>query len=305
VAVNEHLVLQNDGLHYQGLDGNMNPFDGVLLDIADTSGRVGPGTYDLAGTNLDHCDVCVTAYRECDPQQGCHKVFYPRSGVVVIDTFGAVGEHFTATLHGVVFEQVTIDRDTHHSTPVPDGDTWCDAEQVIDQEVLPSPALVGETVTDFRVQNCATEHFVSLHNYGRNALGVWIIGSAGWCSACEQFIPQALRYLDQIEAQRGQFALRPMIIVGEDSNYKQPTLDFCRRYARHYGADPARFYIDHDGTSAFATTFQHIWPYLGANGEFGLPWNAIIRGRTFEYVYGDRSGQPEDLNAALQSILGQ
>ena len=45
-----------------------------------------------------------------------------------------------------------------------------------------------------------------------------------------------------------------------------------------------------------------MWPYPDATGQFGLPWNALIKGGTFEYFYSDRSGQ-SDLNTALNAIL--
>ncbi len=302
VPVQERVQLDEGGLRYQALDGNMNPFAAVIIEIRDAGGAVGPGAYDLTGTNYEDCQVCVTGLRECDPQEGCRKVFYPRAGTVVIDALEEVGGRFVATLHGLELEQVTIDRATRRSTPVARGDRWCNPEQTIDQEVLPRPARLGEIVTDFRLQNCASERMVSLHRHAANALGVWIIASAGWCSACEQFIPQALQAMDNIQRDRGTFSIRPMIIVGEDSAYGRPTLDFCRRYARHFGADPERFYIDHDGQGSFATTFQHMWAYFGPNGEFGLPWNAVVRGRTFEYLHSDRSGQ-SDLNEALNELL--
>lgn len=301
--VNERVTLEAAGLHYQGLDGEANPMNAVLIDVRDTEGRIGPGFYDLAGTNLEDCEVCVAGLKGCNPATGrCQQVFYPRSGVVEISAFGDVGEHFTATLHGVEFEEVTVAPNTNHSTPVDGGDTWCNAEQVIDLEIQPRPVMLGEVVSDFELQNCGTGEMVSMHTLGAEAKAMWFIASAGWCSACAQFLPGAFDAINQIASQLGPDALKPVIIVGEDANYGQPDVAFCRSYADHYGADPNMFYVDHDGTGSFATTFKHIWPYPGANGEFGLPWNALVRGRTFEYFYSDRSGQ-SDLNTALNAIL--
>jgi hypothetical protein len=302
-AVNERATLEAAGLHYQGLDGEANPMNAVLLDIRDTEGRIGPGLYDLAGTNLADCEVCVAGLKGCNPATGrCQQVFYPKSGVVEITALGAVGEHFTATLHGVEFEEVTVAPNTNRSTPVEGGDTWCNADQVIDLEILPRPVMLGEVVSDFQLQNCGTGEMVSMHELGANAKAMWFVASAGWCSACAQFLPGVFDAIGQIQGQLGADALKPVIIVGEDANYGQPDVAFCRSYADHYGADPNIFYVDHDGTGSFATTFQHIWPYIGPNGEFALPWNALVRGTTFEYFYADRSGE-SDLNTALNAIL--
>lgn len=304
VPLNERVTIEANGLHYQGLEGDAAPLRGILIDIRDTEGRLAPGRYDLAGTNLADCEVCVAGVTGCDPATGrCQKVFYPRAGVIDITSLGTtVGERFTATIHGLDMEQVRVEPDTNRSTPVPNGDTWCNAEQTIDQEIQPRPVMLGETVGDFSLQNCETGDMVSLYELAAEAKAVWIVATAGWCTACEEFDPQALAAMDQIEDALGPDALKPMMVVGEDANYARPTLDYCARYARHYGADPARFYIDHDGTSGFATLFRYIWPYIGPGGEFGLPWNAIIRGRTFEYFYADRSGQ-SDLNTALNEVL--
>jgi hypothetical protein len=303
-ALNERMSYDDEfGLRYQGLSGETNPLDAILLDIKDPARRLMPGFYDLAGTNLDDCEICLAGLKGCDPATGrCGKVFYPRAGVVEITSYGDVGEQFTATLHGIEFEEVEVDPNTAHSTPVADGEIWCNQGQTIDVEVLPTPVEVGETVRNFSLQNCDTEEFVDIYSLGAEAKGLWLIAAAGWCSACAQFLPAAFDAMAQIDGDLGAGALVPMIIVGEDSNYNQPTTEFCRRYARHYGADPGIFYVDHDGRASFATTFQYIWPYISDAGEFSLPWNALIKGGTFEYFYGDRSGI-SDLNTKLNEIL--
>lgn len=301
--VNERATLEAVGLHYQGLDGEANPMNAMLIDIRDTEGLIGPGTYDLAGTNLADCEVCVAGLKGCNPATGqCQKVFYPKSGVVEITALGGVGERFTATLHGVDLEEVTVTRGTNESVPVPGGATWCNPTQVIDVEILPRPVQVGETVADFSLQNCETGEFVSVHELAAEAKGLWLIASAGWCAACRQFLPEAIRVFDQIDNDLGEGVMKAMIVVGEDSNYGQPTVEYCRQYAARYNTDISRFYIDHNGTGSFATTFQYIWPYPGADGSFSLPWNALIKGGTYEYFYADRSGM-SDLNTALNAIL--
>ena len=303
VAVNERATLEAFGLHYQGLDGEANPMNAILLDIRDTEGAIGPGTYDLAGTNLADCTVCVAGLTGCNPATGqCRKVFYPKAGVVEITALEGVGGRFTATLQGIELEEVTVARGTNESTPVPGGETWCNPTQLIDQEILPRPVQVGEAISDFALQNCESGEFVNLHDLGAEAKAVWVIASAGWCAACRQFLPEAIRVLDQVDNDLGEGVMEAMIIVGEDSNYGQPTVEYCRQYAARYNTDISRFYIDHNGQGSFATTFQHIWPYPGANGEFSLPWNALVRGGTFEYFYADRSGM-SDLNTALNAIL--
>jgi hypothetical protein len=99
---------------------------------------------------------------------------------------------------------------------------------------------------------------------------------------------------DQIEADDG---IQIVYVLGEDESYAQPDVDYCQQYVRHYQTSADRFYIDHDGQYAFATLFAHMWPYVDANGAFGLPWNAVVDAETLEFLYAD--GSAGDLNAAL------
>jgi hypothetical protein len=162
-AVNERMSYDDEfGLRYQGLNGDANPLDAILLDIKDPARRLMPGLYDLAGTNLDDCEICLAGLKGCDPATGrCGKVFYPRAGVVEISSYGDVGERFTATLHGIEFEEVEVDQQTAHSTPVEGGEIWCNQGQTIDVEVLPTPVEVGETVRNFSLQNCRSQGAVA------------------------------------------------------------------------------------------------------------------------------------------------
>ena len=304
VAVAERASIEATGPHYQGVDSETAPMRAMLIDIFDSEGEIEPGTFfDLAGTNLSDCQVCVTALTGCDPATGrCAKVFYPTSGLVEITAIGEVGESFIATLHGLEFEEVTINPTSNRSTPVAGGETFCNPEMAIDTEVRPQPARLRETVRDFSLQNCETGEFVSMHELGADAKALWFIASAGWCAACAEVLPQAIAAMDQIAMNLGEGALKPVIVVGENANYGQPTVRYCQQYAEHYGTDVSRFYIDHNGASSFATTFQYIWPYLAADGSFGMPWNGLVRGGTFEYFYADRSGE-SDLNTAINAIL--
>jgi len=303
-AVDERVTLSATGLTYQGLDGNANPLNALIIEIRSPNGEVTPGVYDLAGTNFRTCEVCVLGLRGCNPMTGaCNQRFYPRAGEVEITELGAdSGERFTATLRGIDMVEVDIDPNSLRSFPVDNGDTWCNPEQAIDLEIATQPARLRETVREFSLQNCETEEFVSMYDLGATAKGLWFIATAGWCPACAEFVPNAIMAFNDIERQLGPDALKPVIILGENANYGRPTLAYCKSYAARYDQDAARFYIDHDGTGSFATTFQYIWPYPGADGSFGLPWNALVRGRTFEYFYSDRSGE-SDLNTALNALL--
>ncbi|MCA9561624.1 MAG: hypothetical protein KC583_23920, partial [Myxococcales bacterium] len=152
-----------------------------------------------------------------------------------------------------------------------------------------------------QLQNCQTDEFVSVHALAADTRALWIIGSAGWCSACRQYLPQVFNLMNTIEPTQA----RLMIVVGEDGAYAQPTTGFCRRYAEHYGLpDASNFYIDHNGVSSFSTLFTYLNLYSN-DGAFGLPWNAVVSGGDAPvYEYSDGSGQAQTLVDVLREVAG-
>jgi hypothetical protein len=162
------------------------------------------------------------------------------------------------------------------------------------------PATIGDEVMDFSLINCGTGEPMSIRSIASSTKALWIIGTAGWCPACRQWIPQVFNTLASVPFDTIDLAL----IVGENDSYGEPDVEFCRRYAARYDQPADYFFIDHNGAFSFATLFQFMSPHSGPNGEFGLPWNAIIRGdQNFEYVYSD--GTDGDLQATVDGILAE
>ena len=153
---------------------------------------------------------------------------------------------------------------------------------------------------DFQLQNCLTEEFESIHDIASDVKALMLVLTAGWCSACRSYIPQVINYNRPF----AESDLKTMFILGEDASSGQPSLQYCRTYASSYGEDGGRFYIDHDGDYGFMTTFQHIWPYLGPNGEFGLPWKGVLSGGMSNYIYeyGDGATSSNDPTSAIQRL---
>ena len=61
--------------------------------------------------------------------------------------------------------------------------------------------------------------------------------------------------------------------------------------------------MDNDGMNSFATIFRYVWPYVGPDGSFGLPFNALFEADTMNYIYADRASPTDDINAALNRLL--
>lgn len=300
-AVSEVIDVQAFGPRYLALDGESGTVDALFIEFHEDRGPIEPGTYDLAGTNFADCSVCVVAARNCDLQNGgCEKIFYPKAGTIELTGYGEPGEMLVAGLFGIDLAEANLSQ--AGSEFVDGGDTWCIENHEVAGEITPPPARLGEPVRDdFELQNCESGEFVNMRTLAGEKNGLWMVATAGWCSACRQFVPQVISNLPQIDNN-----IEVVFVLGENVVYGQPNIDYCKRYAQHYEVeDASRFYIDHSGTRSFATTFEYVWPYLGANGEFGLPWNGMIRneGGEWLYHYSDRSGDGRDLNAAINELM--
>jgi hypothetical protein len=97
--------------------------------------------------------------------------------------------------------------------------------------------------------------------------------------------------------------LRISIVIGEDYSYKAPTLAFCQNYAKQFGLPPERTFIDSGPQGGWETLFTHVDPYVGPNGEFALPWSAVLDLDDMEYLYNS-SGDPYfNVAAALYEAM--
>jgi hypothetical protein len=162
----------------------------------------------------------------------------------------------------------------------------------------PDIACVGEAVADFSLINCGTGQPVSMRAHFANQRAGMFVLTTGWCPGCASWVPQVVMLQSNPMAE----GLKVAFILGEDTNHGQPTQRYCQQYAGRYGVDINNIFLDHDGSDSFRTIFSHMWPYIGADGSFGLPFNAILDPTTWEYIYADR-GPGGDLNAALSRLL--
>jgi len=88
------------------------------------NGPDSPGTYSLDGNNYADCSLCLLIYAGCG-ETSCEAMFFADAGAVTFNSNADVNEDFSATLHNVVFREVTVDQSTYESTPVVGGEVWC------------------------------------------------------------------------------------------------------------------------------------------------------------------------------------
>jgi len=309
-------AMERFGLQYTAEGGNPAGSERFWVQIySDFDGPTEPGRYTVENENFADCGLCLLIFSGCDGQS-CEKTFYADNATVNITALDGPGGRFAATIESAVFQEVTIEQETYRSVPVAGGETWCVGDYAFDEAVgetmAPAPGgggspnnpdicnqqgvnCVGDNIPDFELLNCESGEMERVAG-GDDDRAVWLVLTAGWCPACADWLTQVSMIAADPMTQGIKFAF----VFGENSARGEPSLRQCQQYAREYGG-AANFYIDHDGQDSFRTTFSNLWPYLGPNGEFGLPWNGVLNAQSREYVHGDNAGT--DLRDALISLL--
>ena len=254
------------------------------------NGPYSPGAYDLSGKNYSNCGLCVLIRQGCS-ESGCQKYFFAKSGSVDIDMIGGAGIEFIASMD-IEFEEVTIDQATRKSTPVEGGESWCikdtDIHKMISIDFVTGEhqCISGGTgtkansqISDFSLMNCVGET-VNLHSFCGAAKAVWIIAVAGWCDACDSFVPKAAKDIVAYESS----GLVGMVVLSETAEGGQPDLTYCKAYAEQHKIDPKYMYIDFQHN----LLFTKIDPMSG--DTIGLPWEALLDADDMKYIANSSAG---------------
>lgn len=296
------------GLAYQASKsgaGGGDAKDVMLTQIYSSFG--GPtetGRYELEGINFRDCGLCLLIQTDCTQNAGCDKTFYAEEGTVEITAIG--GDRFAATYENVVYREVTISEGDSTSTLVPGGGSWCANGYQFDQELQTGGenteetcagpvACLEEEIANFSVISCETNQAVNVRDYFEGSTAGVFLGTAGWCPACSQRVPEL------VNQEASTPGLKVMYVLGEDRNYEQPTQGYCEGYAQSHNVPISQIFIDHDGEYGHAQFFTNIWPYP-VNGVLGLPYHAVMNPADWTYVYGD-GGPSGSFSAALNSLL--
>ena len=286
-VVNTSYGRSNEYPRFIGIDDRFNgPVKVISVDMVRAQRA---GSYDLTGRTPENCEVCVYALYDCGAR-GCSRQLFAKEGTVVVEEAGEAGGILSGRLVDVFFEEVNPST----GEAIDGGEAFC-LQDFAFSAVL--PALLGSPVPDFEVQSCATGEMVGLHEIKGESETLWYIGSAGWCPACRQLLNMVFGdFVNEVSRAE----VHPIVVLSEDDRQAPVTLEYCQRYAPRYGeAAIEHFYIDPN----FEQTFKYIWPYIGANGEFGLPWNALMTGPEPLYYYGDGGNSRfPNIQAALNSL---
>ncbi len=318
---------QQGVVSYTSVTSSTEPYDLFSIEFYGAwGGATSAGTYSLDGINYADCGNCVLVRKNCT-SQSCEKVFYADEGSLVVEDWEA-GGNFSGYLDGVTAYEVTIDPNTYVSTRVPNGETWCLDGKTFNTSVpegnptsdtteascveAGNGNLVGNNVANVSYTNCLGDT-VNLHGggCGGTSQALWIMATAGWCTACESFLAQLAGNhggsLSREKIAQQTPGLDMLIVLGENQNGGPATASYCEAYAAKNNLDPAMLVLDHDTAGVqvplispagyavtiegLANTWTAINPYLTADAYGGVasayPWMAVLRASNMEYVWSD------------------
>lgn len=325
------------------------PLDSLSIEIYQsaqyTGGATGPGTYDLTDPNYVTCANCVVVRTGCQASGKCDKTYFVDEGQMVIEKWDVTGGVFKGHLVGAKAKEVTIDSSTYVSTPVEGGATWCLDGFQFEAAVKAIPVsdktedacvangtgnLLHDNVGDLTLKNCNGDP-VHLHaTCAGETNALWLIGTAGWCTACHEFIDAFRKKhtpngtLTRAMVTDKTPGLDMIIILAENLQGEKPSQEYCKAYAEDMKLDPAMVVMDWSDreveiplvdpdnasitTNALGRTWQFINPYLKADSSGSVttayPWWAILKAPNMEYMWSD-GAQIETFDQALEDLLGR
>jgi hypothetical protein len=299
----------------------------------------GSGTYDVGGSSFDDCSTCLTFWSECEAgSDDCEKVYFATEGEIEVHQWDAV--QLDVTINSALMEEVNFNNPIA-IRPKSDGDNFCiETEQfttntgtgnapIVTQENCVTEgtgAYLGHNIANFSLTNCLGETF-SLHDRCGQSKALWIMSTTGWCTACAavlgSFANEIGGYIDREKITAAVPGLDMLVVLSENVEGGEPTLEFCMDYATSHDIDPAMVVMDYSpeyvrvdmiaplgethGFKAMATTWTHINPYFTEEETGALmssyPWYAYLRGSNMEYFWSDNievSGRTH----AKETLLG-
>lgn len=298
-------------LYYVATQGGAEPpFTKITVELDhEALANKGVGTYDLGPEDGDlGCDLCVRGHSYCN-SDGCAQDYLPQSGQLEITHSGEPGSPFRAELSNVVFKQYKVEGGKY--VDYAKGYQWCMGNYGIDVDVPPLSEAedfcvasgtgtgVGDNIADYSLTNCLGDE-VPLHSRCGLTDAVWMVATAGWCGACESFVPKVGEYYT--DATNKGKNLDIMVLYAETNAGVKPTLDQCLAYANAKGIDPAQVFIDKEGDRSWGNTFDHVNNY--ASGSFGIPWSLVLDGKSMEYIWSSTLGTGS-VYEAVESLIGE
>lgn len=284
----------------------VTPFERLEIQSFERlGGPLTAGVWPLTSDNHADCALCVLAWKGCT-QFGCARAFLADAGTLVVTALE--DGRLEASLHDAHFREVYLDDQSLESIPLPNGETWCverfDASAPLAVTTHTDTCLaagtgraVGDKVADFTLTNCLGDP-VSLHAGCGETRALWVVLTAGWCTACAAHIPDVVAWT----APREELGVELLVVLGEDAAGGEPSPAYCLEYAAAMGLEPSQVVMDWRGGEPWATVAEHLDLY--SDGSLGLPWDGVLDGATMRYAWAyTHSGG--DARSAIAPLLSK
>jgi hypothetical protein len=297
-------------VRYEALSADVEPFDKVVIELRRPPEGGGaaekPGVYGVGVESWADCEVCVVAYRGCH-EGTCDRSFIADGGQLALSATGFEDVRLTGELVGLLLREVYLDPKTQKFYPIPNGEAWCLESHAFDLEVeriaVGGSCLaagtgkdIGDHIGNFQVIDCEGNP-VELHSKC-GAKAIELVATAGWCTACDAYLGEVKARYDAYYMSGYEF----YVMLGEDADGAEPSLEFCTSYAEKHGFAPNQVYVDWgDPEGGWANTFAHINNY--ADGSIGLPWIGLFDGQDLGYQWADEVSDT-DFQTELEGLLG-
>lgn len=289
----EYAIDSVEGVSYVYMVDDSTRFDSLQLEVRIPMTSIPlDEPIELNSSDFASCEYCLWARTYCDGgSRTCREEWIADAGR--IEFSAAAGQQLTFTLEDVHFTQVRIDRAAREATPWNTGER-CLTSRVVDVPIQYGPVQIGQQSPDYEVRSCETGEMMRLTEIIPDTRAVFLVGTTEWCSACRQYIPNLEHYLSF----RAPESMTAIYLLGEDYRGFEPSIDTCQYYAEGYDIDPSRMFIDYtEADGALGISWNHFQVFE----PLGFPWVAILRGRTYEYMYSD--GEGGDAQGHINEVL--
>ncbi|MGM0577183.1 MAG: hypothetical protein ACQEXJ_15770 [Myxococcota bacterium] len=224
---------EEDGtLVFAALDETAAPFDNLKLRFQPGAAPLEPGEIDLASL-APGGPVSMTLDADCETsggQMGCEAAYQPVSGTLDLEAVPTPPspEPYPST--------------TEHGQPV--------APEPAQPGCVPegTGALVGDNIADFELRNCYGEAVPFQDSCG-SFDATWVMGVTAWCTACTELLDGLASQMTGEITPETLATFRPgvdlKIVLFENLQSGEPTLDQCMAYAEGRDLDPSLVYVDY------------------------------------------------------------
>lgn len=147
---------------------------------------------------------------------------------------------------------------------------------------------IGSKIGDFSAMS-DQGHVINLHQYCGSAKAVWLVTVAGWCTACDEYAPQANQAWLQYKSQ----GLQLIFVLGEDPQGNPPSTAYAQQWAQNHQVT-APIMVD--------PSWEGLDSKITPSG-YDLPWDYLLDGDDMTFTWESVTPSLQVLISEVQKLL--